>query len=108
MSGLHLVIGNKNYSSWSLRPWLAMSVTGLPFRESVIQLDTPATKRPLQNTAGQAGCPILHHGDITVWNPMILEFLAETFPDTESGQKQTKARAVARCLRRNARRLCPP
>ena len=45
MSNIHLVIGNKNYSSWSLRPWMALTMAGIPFRETVILLDTPDTQR---------------------------------------------------------------
>ena len=47
MSGLHLVIANKNYSSWSLRPWMSLTMAGIPFTESLIQLDIPSTKKKI-------------------------------------------------------------
>jgi glutathione S-transferase len=97
MSDLHLVVGNKNYSSWSLRPWLAISVAGLPFRETVIQLDVPDTAAKIRAHSRAGKVPVLHHGDVTVWESLaIIEYLAETFPDRGLWPKSREARAVAR------------
>jgi len=99
MSKLHLVIANKNYSSWSLRPWLAMSMAALPFNETVIPLDTPETKVAIaqHNKAGKV--PVLHHGKITIWESLaILEYLAEAFPQKHWWPKPLAARAMARSI----------
>lgn len=81
MSDLKLVIGNRNYSSWSMRPWLAMKANGLAFEEEVIPLDTddfaPAIAR--YNAAGRV--PLLVDGETVVWDSLaIVEHLAERFP----------------------------
>jgi len=99
MSKLHLVIANKNYSSWSMRPWLAMSMAGLPFNETVIPLDTPATKAAIAAHSEAGRVPVLHHGKITVWESLaILEYLAEAFPQKHWWPKPVAARAMARSI----------
>ena len=82
MAKLHLIIGNKNYSSWSLRPWLAMTMAGLDFDETMILLDTPATKKQIAEHSKAGRVPVLRHGKVTIWETLaILEYLAETFPE---------------------------
>jgi len=99
MSALHLVIGNKNYSSWSLRPWLMMKVAGLAFSETVIPLDTPETAQLIAAHSRAGRVPVLHHGDITVWESLaIMEYLAETFPEAQVWPRDRKARAAARAV----------
>jgi glutathione S-transferase len=99
MAKLHLVIANKNYSSWSLRPWLAMTMAGLPFDETIIPLDTPSTKKQIAKHSGAGRVPILHDGKITIWETLaILEYLAETFPEKNFWPKAKAARAVARSI----------
>ena len=99
MANLHLVIANKNYSSWSLRPWIAMTMAGLPFDESMILLDTPTMKKEIAEHSGAGRLPVLHHGKITVWETLaILEYLAETFPEKNLWPKTKAARAVARAI----------
>lgn len=99
MAKLHLVIANKNYSSWSLRPWMAMTMVGLPFDESMILLDTPTAKKEIAEHSGAGRLPVLHHGKITVWETLaILEYLAETFPEKNLWPKSKAARAVARAI----------
>jgi glutathione S-transferase len=115
MPKLHLVIGNKNYSSWSLRPWLAMATAGLPYDETVIPLDTPSTKKQIAEYSGAGRVPVLHHGNIKIWETLaILEYLAETFPEKNLWPKTKAARAVARAISNemhagfsNLRNACP-
>jgi glutathione S-transferase len=96
---MKLVIGNKNYSSWSLRPWLAMSVAGIPFEEELVPLDQPDTKTRLLARSPAAKVPILIDGDITVWESLaILEYLAERFPDARLWPADPAARAHARAI----------
>ena len=99
MAKLHLVVANKNYSSWSLRPWIAMTMAGLPFDESMILLDTPVMKKQIAEHSGAGRLPVLHHGKITIWETLaILEYLAETFPEKKLWPKSNAARAVARAI----------
>jgi len=99
MSKLHLVIGNKNYSSWSLRPWMALSMAGIPFRETVIPLDTPETAALISEHSAAGRVPVLHHGRQTVWESLaIMEYLAELFPEKHLWPKPVSARAVARSI----------
>jgi glutathione S-transferase len=73
-----LVIGNKNYSSWSLRPWLAMKVLGLPFEEKRIALYTGQAKAEILRHSPAGKVPVLVDGDTVVWDSLaILEYLAE-------------------------------
>src|SRR3954447_14824089 len=99
MSKLHLIIGNKNYSSWSLRPWLAMTMAGLPFNETVIPLDMPDTKARIAEHSKAGRVPVLHHGRLIVWESLaILEYLAETFPEKKIWPVGKAARAAARAV----------
>lgn len=99
MSNLHLVIGNKNYSSWSLRPWIAISMAGIPFRETVILLDTPETAAQIAEHSKAGRVPVLHHGRTIIWESMaILEYMAELFPEKHLWPKATAARAMARSV----------
>jgi len=96
---LHLVIGNKNYSSWSLRPWLAMKVAGIPFEETVIPLDAPDFKARLAALGGAGKVPVLIDGDVRVWESLaILEYLAEKFPAAGLWPPHADARAHARAI----------
>ncbi|MCB1431934.1 MAG: glutathione S-transferase family protein [Alphaproteobacteria bacterium] len=99
MSRLHLIIGNKNYSSWSLRPWMALTMAGIPFRETVIPLDTAETKTLIAEHSPAGRVPVLHHGRLVVWESLaILEYLAETFPEKYLWPKAMSARAMARTV----------
>jgi glutathione S-transferase len=97
--GLHLVIGNKNYSSWSFRPWLAMKVAGIAFEETVISLDASDFKARVTALSGAGKVPVLLDGDIRVWETLaILEYLAEKFPSAGFWPQQSDARAFARAI----------
>lgn len=97
MADLHLVIGNKSYSSWSLRPWIAMKAQGLTFRETVIGLQRPETTAEIQKYSAAGKVPVLIHGDITVWESLaIIDYLADMFPEKPWWPKAPAARALAR------------
>jgi glutathione S-transferase len=97
--GLHLVIGNKNYSSWSFRPWLAMKVAGIAFEETVISLEAEDFKARVLALSGTGKVPVLIDGDIRVWESLaILEYLAEKFPAAGLWPKDAAARAYARVI----------
>jgi glutathione S-transferase len=93
-----LVIGNKNYSSWSLRPWIALKVLGVQFDEKRIALRRPETKAEILRYSPAGRVPILRDGDTVVWDSLaILEFLAEKYPQLWPSQaaERAKARSVA-------------
>ncbi len=97
--GLRLIIGNKNYSSWSLRPWLAMKVAGIPFEETLIPLDAPDFKERVMAVSPAGKVPVLIDGDVCVWESLaILEYLAEKFPATSLWPDDQQARAHARAV----------
>lgn len=96
---LKLIIGNKNYSSWSLRPWIAMKVAGIPFEEEVISLDAKDFKARVSKIAGNGKVPALVDGDVHVWESLaILEYLAEAFPQSRLWPADAAARALARAI----------
>ncbi len=97
--GLHLVIGNKNYSSWSMRPWIGMKVAGIPFDETVMSLNAPDFKARLAGISGTGKVPVLIDGDTHVWELLaILEYLAEKFPQAGIWPADAAARAHARAI----------
>ncbi len=99
MGAYRLIIGNKAYSSWSLRPWLALKVAGISFEEQVIPLQQPQTPAALKAASPAARVPVLCDGDVTVWESLaILEYLAERHPDAKLWPADTKARAYARTI----------
>jgi glutathione S-transferase len=96
---LRLFIGNKNYSSWSMRPWIAMKVAGIAFKEEVIPLDAKDFKARVTKVSGTGKVPALVDGDIHVWESLaILEYLAESFPQAALWPADPKARAYARTV----------
>ena len=97
--GLHLVIGNKTYSSWSLRPWIGMKAAGIPFDETLIPFDSPDFKLRLAKISGTGKVPVLIDGDTHVWESLaILEYLAEKFPAAGLWPGDSAARAHARAV----------
>ena len=99
MSDYTLYIGNKNYSSWSLRPWLAMKVAGIEFEEKLILLFDDDWKANIAKVSPSARVPVLTDGDLTLWETMaILEYLAERHPDKGLWPEDVNARAIARAV----------
>jgi glutathione S-transferase len=93
-----LVIANKLYSSWSLRPWLLMKQLGLAFDEIVIPLDLPTTKAEVLKHSPAGKVPILIDGDVTVWETLaIMEYLGDG-PGAPVWPGDLKARAMARSI----------
>jgi len=96
---LTLIIGSKNYSSWSLRPYLAAKASGLPFREVLIPLRTEDTYRHIRLYSPSGTVPVLLHGDIKVWESLaICEYLAELAPDAQLWPQDREARAFGRSI----------
>ncbi len=96
---LTLVIGNKNYSSWSLRPWIAMKGTGIAFSEIVIPIYEPGSKDRILQHSPAGKVPVLIDGDVRVWESLaILDYLAEAFPQAGLWPADRAARAHARAV----------
>ena len=97
---LKLVIGNKNYSSWSMRPWLALRANNIAFDEIFIPLYTGAAdKQRILDVTRSGKVPALVDGDITVWDSLaIIEYVAERFPQARLWPEDRAARAHARSI----------
>ena len=97
MAPLTLVIGNKNYSTWSLRAWLFMKHAGVEFQEILVPLDTPETREQLERYGPSGRVPVLRQGTLCVWDSLaICEYIAEL---SGRGWPQAReARAVARSV----------
>jgi glutathione S-transferase len=100
---LKLLIGNKNYSSWSMRPWVLVTQTGIPFEEVMVRFDSFAPDSQFKTTlrglnpAGKV--PLLLDGDLAVWDTLaIAEYLAEQFPDKQLWPRAAADRARARSI----------
>lgn len=99
MPPLHLYIGDKTYSSWSMRPWLALKASGLPFTEEMVWLDTPQTGSWLATNSPNAKVPLLRHGDLILAESIaIIEYVAELAPDAGLWPRDQTARALARAV----------
>ena len=96
---LKLILANKAYSSWSLRPWILLAQLKIPFEEVVIPLDQPDTRANILKYAPNGKCPSLQDGKIAVWESLaIVEYIAETHPEKTVWPKGKAARAHARSL----------
>jgi glutathione S-transferase len=94
---LTLVIANRNYSSWSLRPWLALKEAGIPFRESRIPLGTARTREEISKVSPSGRLPVLLDGNLAIWDSLaICEYLAERQPTLWPAEPT--ARAMARSI----------
>jgi glutathione S-transferase len=96
---LKLIIANKAYSSWSLRPWILLAHFKIPFEDVVIPLDQPDTRANILKYAPNGKCPSLHDGRIAVWESLaIIDYVAEAFPEKAIWPRGKAARAHARSL----------
>ena len=96
---LKLIIANKAYSSWSLRPWILLAHFHIPFEEVVIPLDLPETREKILEHSPSGKCPALRDGAVEVWESLaIIEYIAEKFPEQAIWPRAEGARAHARSL----------
>ena len=96
---MKLVIGNKNYSSWSMRPWILLEQLGIPFEEEKLSFNAPDFKKRVLAVSPAGKVPVLVDGDITVWDSLaIVEYIAERFPDRGVWPAAVAARAHARSI----------
>jgi len=98
-----LYIGNKNYSSWSMRPWVLMKQAGIPFEEVKVRFDSFEANSQFKKTIGSlnpvAKVPVLVDGDLVVWDTLaIAEYLAETFSEKQLWPRAAADRARARSI----------
>jgi glutathione S-transferase len=97
MARLKLYVGNKNYSSWSLRPWLAMKAAGVDFEDEVIPFDFPAGNPAIKALSEVGRVPILVDGDFKLWESLaIIDYVAELFPEKRLWPENIRDRALAR------------
>lgn len=93
-----LVIGNKNYSSWSLRAWLVARKSGLDFEEKRIPLNTPEFESAIATYSPTRRVPVLQDQGLVIWDSLgIAEYLNETYANHTLWPGETKTRAIARC-----------
>ena len=110
-----LVVGNRNYSSWSLRPYMALAVAGIDFDQKLIRFTDPQFGAKVARISKAGLVPILKHNDLVIWDSLaILEYLAETWPTRNLWPRNKSARAYARSISaemhsgfRNLRSACP-
>jgi glutathione S-transferase len=94
-----LVVGNVNYSSWSMRPWLLMKATGVDFEQQRIPLDTPQFAGEIARWSRSSRVPALRHGEVEVWDSLsICEYVNETFLGGRGWPADARARAWARSI----------
>jgi glutathione S-transferase len=94
-----LIIANRNYSSWSLRAWLALEAGGVAFDEVLVPLGTPGTEAAIRRWSPSGRVPALYDGEIVVWDSLaICEHVAETHPDAALWPADPVARATARSV----------
>ncbi|MCH9807807.1 MAG: glutathione S-transferase family protein [Alphaproteobacteria bacterium] len=113
---MHLIMANKLYSSWSMRPWLVMKSVGLEFEETVVALKQPDTKQRIGEFTPSGRVPVLIDGDMVVWESVaIISVLSDMFPDLPiwpQGDIKARAHAKAISLEMHAgfqalRQICP-
>jgi glutathione S-transferase len=96
---LRLILGSRNYSSWSLRPWLAMTVAGIAFTETVLPIYTPGASDAILKFSPSGKVPVLLDGDVSVWESLaIIEYMAEKFPHAGLWPQGAAERAYARAI----------
>lgn len=98
---LQLYVGNKNYSSWSMRPWVLLTQADIPFEEVMVRFDSFSAgstfKQTLATVSPTGKVPVLVDGDLKIWDTLaIAEYAAEQFPDKHLWPQDAAARAIAR------------
>jgi glutathione S-transferase len=94
-----LIIANKNYSSWSLRPYMALAQFDIPFDEKLIRFGEPEFGKAVRRHSKAGLVPVLKHNDLVIWDSLaIMEYLAETWPKKQMWPKNKAARAFARAI----------
>jgi len=97
MFGVELIIGTRKWSTWSLRPWLALKRTGAAFSETVITLRETGVTEEIAKHSPSGRVPVLRDGDLVIWDSLaICEYLADKFPDAGLWPKDLERRALAR------------
>ena len=97
MSALKLYVGNKNYSSWSMRPWVALKAAGVDFEDEVVRFDFPAGNPDIKALSEGGTVPVLEHEGLRLWESLaIVEYVAELFPDKPLWPADRRQRALAR------------
>ncbi|MEP6827321.1 MAG: glutathione S-transferase family protein [Aestuariivirga sp.] len=110
-----LIIGDRNYSSWSLRPYMALAMAGIDFEQKLIRFTDPQFSAKVARISKARLVPILKHNDLVIWDSLaILEYLAEAWPTKNLWPKNKSARTYARCISAemhsgfgNLRSACP-
>lgn len=99
MTGLRLFLGNKNYSSWSMRPWIALKVAGIEFEEEVVPFDFENGNPEFRRFSPTMKVPVLQDNGLTVWDSLaILEYAADRFPEKALWPMDQAERARARSI----------
>ncbi len=99
MDGLVLYIANKNYSSWSFRPWIAMRAAGIDFEEVLTPFNDDGGNPKFREFSPTGRVPVLHHGSLQVWESLaIIEYVAELYPDAGLWPYDPADRAMARSI----------
>jgi len=99
MSTLKLVIGNKNYSTWSLRPWFFLKQLNIDFEEEMVWLFEDDMAAKLEKYFSNAKVPVLNEGDLNVWDTLaIIEYVADKYPEKNGWPADLKTRAMARSV----------
>ena len=112
---LKLVLGSRNYSSWSMRPWFAMKLGGVPFEEEVLPIYMPGSREAILHYSPSGKVPVLIDNGVCVWESLaIIEYVAERFPNAGLWPREVAARAHARAIANEMhggflplRRSCP-
>ena len=96
---MKLVVGNKNYSSWSMRAWLLLTQLQIPFEEEALSFNDPQFKARVLRYSPAGKVPVLVDGDLVIWDTLaIVEYLAEKYPEREIWPAERGARAHARSI----------
>lgn len=96
---MRLLIGNMNYSSWSMRPWLLLTQLEIPFEAEKISFNDPSFEARVRAVSPVGKVPVLVDGDVVVWDSLaIVEYLAEKFPERGIWPRDPRARARARSI----------